>query len=115
MNIRFPLAKETINDADIDALCDWLKSYPRLTKGQLTWQVEDAWASFIGTKHAVFNNSGSSANLLMIYAAMQAGRIKNKKIVGKPTIVYFNCHTKQRAPKTNREFKITFNMIVTEE
>jgi len=81
MEITYPLAKETINDADIDALCDWLKSYPRLTKGQLTWQVEDAWASFIGTKHAVFNNSGSSANLLMIYAAMQAGRIKNKKIV----------------------------------
>ena len=81
MNIKHPLAKETINNADIDALCDWLKSYPRLTKGQLTCQVEDAWANFIGTKYAVFNNSGSSANLLMIYAAIQAGRIKNKKIV----------------------------------
>lgn len=81
MEIKHPLAKETINNADIDALCDWLKSYPRLTKGQLTCQVEDAWANFIGTKHAVFNNSGSSANLLMIYTAIQAGRIKNKKIV----------------------------------
>ena len=81
MEIKHPLAKETINNADIDALCDWLKSYPRLTKGQLTCQVEDAWANFIGTKYAVFNNSGSSANLLMIYAAIQAGRIKNKKIV----------------------------------
>ena len=81
MEITYPLAKETINDADIDALCDWLKSYPRLTKGSLTWDVESAWADYIGTKHAVFNNSGSSANLLMIYAAMQAGRIKNKKIV----------------------------------
>jgi CDP-6-deoxy-D-xylo-4-hexulose-3-dehydrase len=81
VEIKHPLAKETINNADIDALCDWLKSYPRLTKGQLTCQVEDAWANFIGTKHAVFNNSGSSANLLMIYTAIQAGRIKNKKIV----------------------------------
>ena len=81
VEIKHPLAKETINNADIDALCDWLKSYPRLTKGQLTCQVEDAWANFIGTKYAVFNNSGSSANLLMIYAAIQAGRIKNKKIV----------------------------------
>ena len=80
-NIKYPLAKETINDADIDALCDWLKSYPRLTKGNLTWQVEDAWAHFIGSEYAVFNNSGSSANLLMVYAAIQAGRIKNKKIV----------------------------------
>ena len=80
MNIKYPLAKETINEEDIDALCDWLKSYPRLTKGNLTWEVEDEWATYIGTRRAVFNNSGSSANLLMVYAAMMAGRIKNKKI-----------------------------------
>ena len=61
MNIKYPLAKETINNEDIDALCDWLKSYPRLTKGELTPKVESKWAEFIGTKHAVFNNSGSSA------------------------------------------------------
>ena len=81
MEIKYPLAKETINEEDIDALCDWLKSYPRLTKGALTPQVERKWADFIGTRHAVFNNSGSSANLLMIYTAIAAGRIKNKKIV----------------------------------
>lgn len=81
MEIKYPLAKETINEEDIDALCNWLKHYPRLTKGALTPQVEERWARFIGTRHAVFNNSGSSANLLMIYAAIAAGRIKNKKIV----------------------------------
>jgi len=81
MEIKYPLAKETINEEYIDALCNWLKSYPRLTKGALTPQVEQRWAEFIGTRHAVFNNSGSSANLLMIYTAIAAGRIKNKKIV----------------------------------
>jgi CDP-6-deoxy-D-xylo-4-hexulose-3-dehydrase len=80
MNIKYPLAKETINNEDIDALREWLGTYPRLTKGELTWKVEEAWADYIGTKHAVFNNSGSSANLLMIYTAIAAGRIKNKKI-----------------------------------
>ena len=30
-DIKYPLAKETINGEDIDALCSWLKSYPRLT------------------------------------------------------------------------------------
>ena len=80
MEIRYPLAKETINGEDVDALCEWLKSYPRLTKGELTWRVEERWASFIGTRKAVFNNSGSSANLLMIYAAKMCGRIKNGKI-----------------------------------
>ena len=81
MKIKYPLAKETINGKDIDALCDWLRSEPRLTKGHLTREVEEKWAQYIGTDYAVFNNSGSSANLLMIYAAIQAGRIKNKKIV----------------------------------
>jgi CDP-6-deoxy-D-xylo-4-hexulose-3-dehydrase len=81
MNIKYPLAKETINEEDVNALCDWLKSYPRLTKGELTLQVEKEWAKYIGTKHAVFNNSGSSANLLMIYTAIMCGKIKNKKIV----------------------------------
>jgi CDP-6-deoxy-D-xylo-4-hexulose-3-dehydrase len=81
VNIKYPLAKETIDERDIDALIGWLKSYPRLTKGQLTWDVESQWARHIGTKYAVFNNSGSSANLLMIAAAIQTGRIANKKIV----------------------------------
>ena len=44
MNIKYPLAKETINSEDIDALCEWLKTYPRLTKGALTWEVESKWA-----------------------------------------------------------------------
>lgn len=81
MNIRYPLAKETINEEDVDALCEWLKTYPRLTKGPLTPEVEKSWAHFIGTKYALFNNSGSSANLLMVAAALYAGKIPNKKIV----------------------------------
>ena len=81
MKIKYPLAKETINEEDIDALCEWLKTYPRLTKGELTWEVENKWSKYIGTNYAVFNNSGSSANLLMVAAALQAGRIPNKKIV----------------------------------
>ena len=81
MNIKYPLAKETINREDIDALCDWLQGYPRLTKGDLTVEVEKEWANYIGTDYAVFNNSGSSANLLMIYTAIMCGKIKNKKIV----------------------------------
>jgi len=81
MKIKYPLAKETINEEDINALCNWLKSYPRLTKGELTVEVEEEWAKYIGTNYAVFNNSGSSANLLMIYTAIMCGKINNKKIV----------------------------------
>jgi len=79
-DIAYPLAMETITDADIDSLCEWLKDYPKLTKGDLTLEFEKQWADYIGTKYAVFCNSGSSANLLMIYAAYHAGYIKNKKV-----------------------------------
>lgn len=80
-DIKYFLAKETIDDKDINALCDWLKTYPRLTKGALTLEFERKWADYIGTKYSVFCNSGSSANHLMVYAAMATGKMKNKKIV----------------------------------
>ena len=79
--IKFPLAMETIDNKDIDALCEWLKTYPRLTKGDLTLQFESQWAEYIGTKYSVFVNSGSSANLLMIYALKELGRLNGKVIV----------------------------------
>lgn len=82
-DIKYFLAKETIDQSDIDALCAWLqqKPMPRLTKGDLTLEFEKKWAEYIGTKYAVFCNSGSSANHLMVYAAMQAKKLRNKKIV----------------------------------
>ena len=87
MNIKYPLAKETLNNQDINALCDWLKTYPRLTKGDLTWQVEAEWSKFIGTEYAVFNNSGSSANLLMIESLLRGQRKKKYLKKGDEIIV----------------------------
>ena len=66
--IKYPLAKETITEVEIQRLIDWLETIPRLTKGELTIEFEKKWAEYIGTKYSVFVNSGSSANLLMIYA-----------------------------------------------
>ena len=34
------LASETIDSQDIDRLADWLKTYPRLTKGKVTLEYE---------------------------------------------------------------------------
>ena len=79
--IRFPLAKETINQEDITALIDWLKTNPRLTMAELTRELEQKWAEYIGTKYSVFVNSGSSANLLMVYTLREIGKLKGKVIV----------------------------------
>lgn len=64
------LINDTIDHKDIDSLCDWLKTYPRLTKGDLTIEFEKEFCNWLGAKYSVFVNSGSSANLLMMYAAM---------------------------------------------
>lgn len=75
------LAKDTIDTNDIDSLIDWLKTYPKLTKGELTILFEKEWARIVGAEYAVFVNSGSSANLISIFTLLEGGRLKNKKVV----------------------------------
>jgi CDP-6-deoxy-D-xylo-4-hexulose-3-dehydrase len=60
------LVKDTIDNKDIDGLIDWLKTYPRLTKGLVTLELEKKFSDWLGTEYSVFCNSGSSANLLML-------------------------------------------------
>ena len=70
-----PLVKDTINKQDIDELVEWLKTYPHLTKGPLTVEYEEKWSSMLGCKHSLFLNSGSSANLLMLYSLIILERL----------------------------------------
>jgi CDP-6-deoxy-D-xylo-4-hexulose-3-dehydrase len=74
------LVKDTITKKDINNLIKWLKTYPRLTKGEKTLEFEKQFAKWIGTEHALFVNSGSSANLLMVYALKYAGLLPNNKV-----------------------------------
>lgn len=75
------LVKDTIDKGDIDALIEWLKTEPILTKNKLTIEFEKKWSEWLGKKYSVFVNSGSSANLAMIYALKVSGRMKNNKVV----------------------------------
>ncbi len=75
------LVKDTIDNKDIDRLIDWLKTYPRLTKGAVTLEFEEKFSNWLGRKHSVFVNSGSSANLLVLSALQQGEYLKNNKIV----------------------------------
>lgn len=81
MNIKYYLAEDTIDHKDVDRLIDWLKTYPRLTKGEVTVQFEKKWSQWLGRTYSVFCNSGSSANHLMYYVLLLSGRLKNKKVV----------------------------------
>ena len=82
---RYKLAERIIDKEDIAALIAWVgmkdNSLPQLTKGQLTRELELRWAKWVGTKYAVFVNSGSSANFLMAYGALLSKKLRNKKVI----------------------------------
>ena len=84
------LVSDTINREDIDALVGWLQQdpIPRLTKGDLTLQLEEKWAEKIGTKYSVFVNSGSSANFITISALKTLNKNKNKNEIIVPTLTW---------------------------
>lgn len=77
------LVSDTIDKNDINALINWLSQdeIPRLTKGDLTIELEKKWADKIGTKYSVFVNSGSSSILLTLAALKQKNILKNHKVV----------------------------------
>jgi CDP-4-dehydro-6-deoxyglucose reductase, E1 len=75
------LINDAIDNSDIDNLVEWLKTYPRLTKGPQTKLLEEKWSKWLGRKYSVFCNSGSSANLLMLAALKEGKYLKNNNIV----------------------------------
>jgi CDP-6-deoxy-D-xylo-4-hexulose-3-dehydrase len=78
---RYALAERTIDETDIAELIDWLKSNPQLTQGPRVKEFEATWSQWLGRKYSVFVNSGSSANLIMYYALLLSGRLKNNKVI----------------------------------
>jgi CDP-6-deoxy-D-xylo-4-hexulose-3-dehydrase len=78
---KITLVKDTIDNKDINRLVDWLKTYPRLTKGPITLQFEEKFSKWVERKYSVFCNSGSSANLLMLSALKQMGALNTLKVV----------------------------------
>ncbi|NBR42642.1 MAG: DegT/DnrJ/EryC1/StrS family aminotransferase [Verrucomicrobia bacterium] len=75
------LADNTISAEEMSSLADWLKEGHQVTKGPLTRQFEAEFAAYSGTKYSIMVNSGSSANLLMAYSLLEAGYLKNKKVI----------------------------------
>lgn len=79
--MKVQLVKDTIDKNDIDNLIEWLKTNPRLTKGEYTEKFEKLWSEYTGVKHSVYVNSGSSANLAMAYALKVSNKPKNNIVL----------------------------------
>ena len=82
------LVNDTIDNKDIDSLINWLKTYPRLTKGHLTPKLEEKWSNWLDVDYSIFCNSGSSANLLMLWALVEAGRITRDSKIVVPSVAW---------------------------
>lgn len=69
-----PLASNSTSAAEIDATVDVLRA-GRLTQGNQVRAFEKALEDYHGVKHAIFVNSGSSANLIAIEALIYLSRL----------------------------------------
>jgi CDP-4-dehydro-6-deoxyglucose reductase, E1 len=71
-NLHWPLMKNNISRADLDAVVDFLsQDDPFLTQSTEVQRFEREWSAWLDVKHSVLVNSGSSANLLTISALRQ--------------------------------------------
>ncbi|RXU61978.1 pyridoxamine 5-phosphate oxidase [Pseudomonas protegens] len=67
MSIKFPLATSSWEKEELDAMQRVIAS-GMFTMGEQVKKFEHDFAQFVGSKHCVMVNSGSSANLLMVAA-----------------------------------------------
>ena len=67
INERVPLSRPDISQADIDAVVGVLRT-PNLSLGPKLPEFENAFAAYLGVKHAVAVNSGTSALHLVVRA-----------------------------------------------
>jgi len=67
--LDWPLMKNNITRADLDAVCDLLRQDdPVLTQARHVRALEEEWSAWLGVKHSALVNSGSSANLVTLAA-----------------------------------------------
>ncbi|MBY0456664.1 MAG: DegT/DnrJ/EryC1/StrS aminotransferase family protein [Gemmataceae bacterium] len=67
--LNWPLMKNNIAREDLNAVIDLLQQDdPVLTQSKHVRAFEEEWSRWLGVKHSVFVNSGSSANLVTLAA-----------------------------------------------
>jgi CDP-6-deoxy-D-xylo-4-hexulose-3-dehydrase len=85
-SLDWPLMRDNFAPADLEAVVELLQQDdPVLTQSNQVRAFEREWSDWLGVKHSVFVNSGSSANLLTL-AALRASAGPGEIIV--PTLTW---------------------------
>jgi CDP-6-deoxy-D-xylo-4-hexulose-3-dehydrase len=67
--VSWPLMHNNITRSDLDSIIEYLKlEDPKLTQGPMVNSFEKNWSQWLGVKHSIMLNSGSSANDLTMIA-----------------------------------------------
>jgi CDP-6-deoxy-D-xylo-4-hexulose-3-dehydrase len=74
VDLNWPLMRNNITPSDLEGVIEFLRQeVPILTQSTQVKSFEEEWSRWLGVKHSVFVNSGSSANLLTMAALRQTG------------------------------------------
>lgn len=69
INLQWPLMQNNVTRGDLDKMIAYLqRPDPKLTHGPIVKEFEQEWSRWLGVKHSVMLNSGSSANDLTMMA-----------------------------------------------
>jgi CDP-6-deoxy-D-xylo-4-hexulose-3-dehydrase len=93
LKLRFPLCCNNLPKEDLDVAIELMRSGDQLSMGPETAAFEKEFAAFMGVEESLFVNSGSSANLLAVVAAMHPDRPVGKRLcrgdrVGVPALCW---------------------------
>src|SRR3989344_2112692 len=84
LSIMIKLIKSTFYNekATKEALCKFIERSDKLSIGKECRKFEESFALYQKRKYCIFVNSGSSANLALIQALLNLGKIKKGDMVG---------------------------------
>ena len=90
MNIKVPLMRSTFFDEarTRDKLAEFVKTAPRLSMGEQCAAFEKAFAAYQERKYAVLVGNGSLANLGLIQALLNLGRLQKGDKVGVSAVTW---------------------------
>jgi len=80
MQYEWPLMSDAIGEEEREALVDFINTTDRFTNGPKVREFEQAWSEWLGVKHSVFVNSGSTANMLLV-AALKEKHFQEREMV----------------------------------
>lgn len=80
MKYSWPLMENTVGDREKRELINFIKNTDRFTNGKKVLEFEKNWSGWQNCKYSVFVNSGSSANLLLLWA-LKEKHFQNKEMV----------------------------------